>query len=209
METVTDFIFHGSKITANGDCSHEIKRLLLLGRKVIINPRLHIKKQRHYLANRSLSSQSYGFPVVMYGCETWTIKKAVHWRFDAFELWCWRRLENPLVSQDFKQVNPKGEQSWVFTGSTDAEAEAPILCPPDVKSWLISKDPDAGKDWGQEEKGRQRIRCWMASPTQWTWVDMSKLRELVVDREAWHAAVHGAAKSWTWLSNWTELNWWT
>ena len=92
METVIDFTFLGSKITADGDCSQEIKRLLLLGRKVIINPRLHIKKQRHYLANRSLSSQSYGFPVVMYGCESWIIKKAENCRIDAFELWCWRRL---------------------------------------------------------------------------------------------------------------------
>ena len=110
METVIDFTFLGSKITADGDCSHEIKRLLLLGRKVIINPRLHIKKQRHYLANRSLSSQSYGFPVVMYGCESWIIKKAEHQRIDAFQLWLWRRLLRvPCTAR--RSNHPEGNQS--------------------------------------------------------------------------------------------------
>ena len=96
------------------------------------------------------------FPVVMYGYESWTIKKAEHWRTNAFELWCWRRfLRVPwrLKSKEIKPVNSKGDQSWVFIGRTDVEAETPILGPPDVKSWLIWKDPDAGKDWGQEEKG--------------------------------------------------------
>ena len=93
------------------------------------------------------------FPVVMYGCESWTIKKAEHWRIDAFELWCWRRLESPLDCREIQPVHPKGDQSWVFIGRTDAEAEAPIFWPPDAKSRLIGKDPDAGKDWGQEEKG--------------------------------------------------------
>ena len=87
----------------------------------------------------------------MYGCESWTIKKAEHWRIDAFELWCWRRLLSPLDCKEIKPVHPKGNQSWIFIGRTDAEA--PILWPPDVKSWLIGKHPDAGKDWGQEEKG--------------------------------------------------------
>ena len=93
METVTDFILGGSKITADGDCSHEFKRCLLLGRKVMTKVRQHIKKQRHYFANKGPSSQRYGFfPVVIYGCESWTIKKVEHQRIDAFELWCWRRL---------------------------------------------------------------------------------------------------------------------
>ena len=91
METVTDFIFLGSKITADGDCSHDIKRRLLLGRKAM-TPRQHIKMQRHYFANKGPSSQSYDFSVVMYGCESWTVKKAERQRIDAFELWCWRRL---------------------------------------------------------------------------------------------------------------------
>ena len=91
-------------------------------------------------------------PEVMYGCESWTIKKAEHRGIDAFELWCWRRLENPLDSKEIQPVHPKGNQSWIFIGRTDAKAETLILWPPDVKSWLIWKDPDAGKDWRQEEK---------------------------------------------------------
>ena len=94
------------------------------------------------------------FPVVMYGCESWTIKKAEHRRIDAFELWCWRRLlKSPLDCKEIKPVYPIGNQSWIFIGRTDAEAETPILWPLDVKNWLIGKDPDAGKDWRQEEKG--------------------------------------------------------
>ena len=92
------------------------------------------------------------FPVVMYGCESWTIKKAEHWRIDAFELWCWRRLLSPLYSKEIQPVHPKGDQSWTFIGRTDAEAETPIIWPPDV-NWLIGKDPDDGKDWRREEKG--------------------------------------------------------
>ena len=94
------------------------------------------------------------FPVVMYGHESWTIKKAECWRTDAFELWGWKkRLEVPLYCKEIQPVHPKGNQSWIFNGRTDAEAETPILWPPDAKSWLIGKDPDAGKDWRQEEKG--------------------------------------------------------
>ena len=93
------------------------------------------------------------FPVVMYGCEIWTIKKAEHWRIDAFELWCWRRLLRVPCSEGFQIVHSKGDQSWVFFGRNDAKAEAPVLWPPHVKSWLIGKDSDAGRDWGQEEKG--------------------------------------------------------
>ena len=95
------------------------------------------------------------FPVVMYGCESWTIKKAERQRIDAFDLWCWRRLLRVpwTARRSFQPVHPKGSQSWIFIGRTDAEAETPILWPPDAKSWLIGKDPDAGQDWGQEEKG--------------------------------------------------------
>ena len=93
------------------------------------------------------------FPVVMYGCESWTIKKAECQKIDAFQLWCWRRLLRVLWTSKIKRINPKVNQSWIFIGRTDAETEAPILWPPDVKSWLIGKDPDAWKDWGQEEKG--------------------------------------------------------
>ena len=93
------------------------------------------------------------FPVVMYGCESWTLRKAEHWRIDAFELVLEKTLESPLDYKKIQPVPPKGDQSWVFIGRTDVEAETPIHWPPDVKSWLIWKDPDAGKDWGQEEKG--------------------------------------------------------
>ena len=90
----------------------------------------------------------------MYGCESWTIKKAEHWRIDAFELWCWRRLLRvPWTARRSNQSNPKENQSWTFIGRTDAEVETPILWPPDAKNWLIGKEPDAGKDWRQEEKG--------------------------------------------------------
>ena len=94
------------------------------------------------------------FPVVMYGCKSWTVKKAECWSIADFELWCWRTLESPLDFKDIQPVHPKGDQSWVFIGSTDVEAETPILWPPDAKCWLIWKDPDVGKDWGQEEKGK-------------------------------------------------------
>ena len=93
------------------------------------------------------------FPVVMYGCESWTVKKAEHQRIDAFELWCWRRLLSPLDCKDIQPVYPKGDQSCMFTGRTDVEVETPVLWPPHEKSWLIGKNLDAGKDWGQEEKG--------------------------------------------------------
>ena len=91
--------------------------------------------------------------LVMYGCESWTVKKAERRRVDAFELWCWRRLESPLDCKEIQPVNPKGNQSWILIGRTDAEAETPVLWPPDAKNWLIGKDADAGKDWRQEEKG--------------------------------------------------------
>ena len=93
------------------------------------------------------------FPVVMYRCGSWTIKRAEHWRIDAFELWCWRRLLSPLDCNEIQPIHPKGDQFWVFFGRTDSKAETPILWPPHAKSWLTGKDPDAGKDWRQEEKG--------------------------------------------------------
>ena len=152
METVRDY-FRGLKITADGDCSHEIKRHLLLGRKVMTNLDNILKSRDITLPTNVCLVKAMVFPVVKYGCESWTIKKAEHWRIDAFELWCCRRLKSPLDSKEIQPVNPKGNQSWIFIGRTDTEAETPILCPPDVKNWLIGKGPDAGKDWRQEKKG--------------------------------------------------------
>ena len=145
------------------------------------------------------------FPVVMYGCESWTVKKAEGQRIDAFELWYWRRLLRvPWTARRSNPVHPKGNQSWVFIGRTDAEVETPILWPPDAKNLLIGKDPDAGKDWRLEEKGTTEMRWWDGI-THAIYMSLSKLQEMVMDRVAWHAAAHGIAKSRTWLSNWTEL----
>ena len=153
VETVSDFILGGSKITADGDCSHEIKRRLLHGRKVMTNLESIFKSRDITLPIKVCLVKAMVFPVVMYGCESWTIKKAEHQRIDGFELWYWRRLESPLDFKEIQPVQPKGNQPWIFIGRTDAEVEAPILWPPDVKNWLIGKDPDAEKDWRQQEKG--------------------------------------------------------
>ena len=153
METMTDFVFLGSKITADSDCSCEIKRCLLLGRKAMTNLDIILKSRDITLPTKVHPVKAMVFPVVMYGCESWTIKKAECWRIDAFKLWCWRRLKSHLDSKEIKQANPKGNQPWIFIGRTNAEAETPILWPPDAKSRLTRKDPDAEKDRGQEEKG--------------------------------------------------------
>ena len=133
-------------------------------------PRQHIKKQRHYFATKVHLVKAMVFPVAMYGCKSRTINKAACWRIDAFELWYWRRL---LDCKEIQPIHPKGDQSWVFIGRTDVEAETPILWPPDVKSWLIRKVPDSGKDlavggWGEgDDRGWDG---WMTSPTHYTWV---------------------------------------
>ena len=166
METVRDFILGGSKITADGDCSHEIKRRLLLGRKAMTNLDSILKSRHITFPTKVHLVKAMVFPVVMYGCESWTIKKAECRRIDAFKLRCWRRLLrvpwrlSRQENKEIKPVDPKGNQSWIFNGRTDAAAETPILCPSDVKSWLIGKDPDAGKDWRQEEKGTTEMVGW-------------------------------------------------
>ena len=133
VESVSDFILGGSEITADGDCSHEIKRCLLPGRKIMTNLESILKSRDITLLTKVRLVKAMVFPVVMYGCESWTVKKAECQRIDAFELWCWRRLENPLDCKEIQPVHSKGDQSWVFFGRNDAKAETPILWPPHLR----------------------------------------------------------------------------
>ena len=153
VETVSDFILGGSKITADGDCSHEIKRCLHPGRKLMTKLESILKSRDMTLPTNVHLVKSIVFPVVMYGCNSWTVKKTEHHKIDAFKLWCWRRLLRvPWTARRSNQSILK-EISPGYFGRNDANAEAPVLWPPHVKSWLIGKDSDAGKYWGQEEKG--------------------------------------------------------
>ena len=151
MKTVTDFISLGSKITPDVDCSHEIKRILLPGRKAMTNLDSMLKNRDITLLTKICLVKAMVFPVVTYGYESWTIKKAECWRTDAFELWCWRRLLRVPWTARRSNQSILGNQPWTLIGRT--EAEDPILWPPDAKNWLIGKDPDAGKDFRWEEKG--------------------------------------------------------
>ena len=175
-------------------------------------PRQHIKKQRHYFADKGLSSQSYGFSnshVQMCKLdykESWVLKNWCFWTV-VLE----KTLKSPLDCKEIQPVHPKGNQSWILIGRTnaEAEAEAPILWPPDTKSQLIRRDPDAGKDWRREEKGMTEDEMvGMESPTQWTWVWANSWRWWRT-RGAWCAAVHGVTKSQTQLSNWITTTWHT
>ena len=152
MEKVRDFLFLGSKITADDDYSHEIKRHLLLGRKSVTNLNSILKSRDITLPTKVYLVRAMAFPVVRYECGSWTIKLSTE------ELMLWtvvleESLESPLDYKEIQPVSPKGNQSWIFIGRTDAEAETPIFWLPDAKNWLTGKDSDAGKDWRWEEKG--------------------------------------------------------
>ena len=160
-----------------------------------------------YFTNKGLSSQSYVFPAVMYVC--WKLDYKEGW---APKNWCFwtlvleKTLESRLDSKEIQPVHPKGNQSWIFIGRTEAEGETPIFWPPDVKNWLIEKDPDAGKDLQWEEKGatEDEMVGWNHNSMD---MSLSKFQELVMDREDWRAAVHGVTKSQVLLRDWSELNW--
>ena len=206
VETVSDFIFLGSKIIADGDCSHEIKRRLLLGRKVMTNLDSIFKSKDITFPTKVRLVKAMVFPVVMYGCESWTVKKAQCWRIDAFELWCWRRLLRvPWTAR-------RSNQSMLKEISPGISLEGIML---KLKlqyfghlMWRVDslvKTLMLGGIGGRRRRGRQRMR-WLDGITDSIDMSLSELRELVMDREAWRAEIHGVAKRWTWLSDWTELN---